>query len=157
MAFQLAMIAPLLTEDDMAFEGSTEDRLAIHELVAAYGDAVSRQDADDWGATWAQDAIWELPNIPELGTMRGRDVIVENWIEAMKPLPININIQTLGGVSVDGNSASGRVWASETVIYDDGTHTVATGRYDDEYTKQDGQWLFARRVYTAIHATEAKP
>jgi hypothetical protein len=137
----------------MAFDGPTDDRLAIHELVAAYGDAVSRNDPDDWGATWAEDAVWELPNIPELGTMVGRKTIVENWIEAMKPLPLNVNIQTLGGLKVEGDTATGRTWASETVVYDADTSTVATGLYDDEFVKIEGRWYFQRRVYTALHST----
>jgi len=32
----------------MPFTGPTDDRLAIHELVASYGDAVTRRDADAW-------------------------------------------------------------------------------------------------------------
>jgi len=137
----------------MAFDGPTDDRLAIHELVAAYGDAVSRNDPVDWGATWAEDAVWELPNIPELGTMVGRKSIVENWIEAMKPLPLNVNIQTLGGLKIEGDTAVGRTWASETVVYDADTSLVATGLYDDEFVKIDGRWYFQRRVYTALHST----
>jgi ketosteroid isomerase-like protein len=137
----------------MAFDGPIEDRLAIHELVAAYGDAVSRNDADDWGATWAEDAVWELPNIPELGTMVGREIIVANWIEAMKPLPLNINIQTLGGLKVEGDTATGRTWASETIVYAPDNSRVATGRYDDEFIKIDGRWFFSRRAYTALHST----
>ena len=40
----------------MGFQGPTDDRLAIHELVMSYGDAVTRKDADDWGMTWAEEA-----------------------------------------------------------------------------------------------------
>jgi hypothetical protein len=35
----------------MAFSGSTEDRLVIHELVMSHGDAVTRKDAKERGET----------------------------------------------------------------------------------------------------------
>ena len=136
----------------MAFEGEVADRLAIHELVAAYGDAVSCNDADAWGETWAEDAVWELPNLPEFGTMVGREDIVANWVKAMEPLPLNVNIQTLGALKVTGDTAVGRTWTSETVVYDADTSTVATGMYDDEFVKIDGRWYFSRRTYTALHS-----
>ncbi len=56
----------------MAFTGPFEDRLAIHELVAAYADAVTRNDAADWGALWAEDGLWELPIIPGMERVVGR-------------------------------------------------------------------------------------
>ena len=40
----------------MAFNGPVEDKLAIHELVMVYGDAVTRKDSDDWGSTWDEKA-----------------------------------------------------------------------------------------------------
>jgi ketosteroid isomerase-like protein len=137
----------------MVFTGSTADRLAIHELVAAYGDAVSCNDADAWGATWAEDSIWELPNLPDYGTMKGRDEIVRRWVEAMAELPLNVNIQTLGALEVNGDTATGRTWTSETVVFGPDDSRVATGVYDDEFIKIDGQWLFKRRTYKALHST----
>jgi hypothetical protein len=46
----------------MSNTGSVEDRLAIRELLEAYADAVCCVDADAWGATWAEDSVWELPD-----------------------------------------------------------------------------------------------
>lgn len=40
----------------MPFTGPAEDRLAIRELLETYADAVTRCHADDWAATWAEDA-----------------------------------------------------------------------------------------------------
>jgi len=41
----------------MTFSELIDDRLALHELVMTYGDAVTRKDSVDWGNTWAEDAI----------------------------------------------------------------------------------------------------
>ena len=67
----------------MVFKGLTDDRLAIHELVMTYGDAVTRKDSDGWGNTWAQNAIWSVPNFPGLEKVEGRKEIVKKWEEAM--------------------------------------------------------------------------
>lgn len=71
----------------MPFTGPAEDRLAIRELLEAYADAVCRSDAEDWGATWADDAEWSLPDYPEIGTTKGKAAIVAMWTEAMKAYP----------------------------------------------------------------------
>ena len=68
----------------MGFQGPTDDRLAIHELVMSYGDAVTRNDADDWGAVWAEDAVWRVPTFPGLELTEDRGQIVRNWRQAMQ-------------------------------------------------------------------------
>ena len=135
----------------MSFEGPVEDRLAIHELVVSYGDAVTQRDADAWGANWAEDGFWSMPDFPGWEKMEGRDTIVSTWVEAMKGFPLNINIQTLGSLKVDGDRATGRTYTSELVTPQGGeTHRV-TGQYDDEFVKQDGRWLFKSRVFKVLH------
>jgi len=59
----------------MPFTGPFEDRLAIHELVASYGDAVTRRDADAWIANWAEDCVWKLPAIPGMERIEGKAAI----------------------------------------------------------------------------------
>jgi hypothetical protein len=71
----------------MSFTGPFEARLAIRELLESYADAVTRRDAEAWGATWAEDAEWSLPDYPEIGTTHGREAIVAMWVEAMKAIP----------------------------------------------------------------------
>lgn len=135
----------------MAFEGPFEDRLAIHELVAAYADAVTRHDADAWGALWAEDGVWELSAIPGMEHIVGREAIVSAWIEAMKHLPQVIATSTLGALEVNGDRARGRAYPRELVVLADGAVRVDTGRYDDDYVKRDGRWFFRSRVYSLLH------
>ena len=59
----------------MPFTGPFEDRLAIHELVASYGDAVTRRDADAWIANWSEDCVWKLPAIPGMERVEGKAAI----------------------------------------------------------------------------------
>ena len=100
----------------MTFTGPFEDRLAIRELLEAYADAVTRRDAEDWGATWAEDAEWSLPDYPEIGTTKGRGAIVAMWKEAMKAYPGIMFEAWPGAIEIDGDTATIRSYTTE--VYD---------------------------------------
>ena len=135
----------------MAFEGPLEDRVAIHELVATYGDAVTRRSAAEWGAVWAEDGFWSLPEFPGMEKIEGRTAIVDIWKASMEDYPLNINRAALGAVNVTGDAASGRTYTSELVSGKDGKAYTVTGQYDDEYVKRDGKWLFKSRIFKSLH------
>lgn len=136
----------------MAFEGSVEDRLAIHELVAAYADAVTRNDGAAWGALWAEDSVWELAAIPGMEHIVGRDAIVKAWHAAMDSFPPMVATSTLGAVKITGDLATGHAYPREFIFWPDGKTRTDTGRYDDTYVKQGGRWLFKSRAYTSLHS-----
>ena len=46
------------------------DQLEIRALLDRYCDGVNQRDADIWGSTWAEDAVWELPHL-EMEGLRG--------------------------------------------------------------------------------------
>jgi uncharacterized protein (TIGR02246 family) len=134
----------------MAFEGPIEDRLAIRELLDSYADAVCRVDAEDWGATWAEDAVWALPDYPELGEVRGKAAIVEMWKGAMAQYPGVVFVATVGSIEVKGDTATVRSYTSE--VYDQaGVTKRDRGRYEDVCVKQDGKWLFKSRTFKNVH------
>lgn len=138
----------------MPYTGPFEDRLAIRELLETYADAVTRRDAEVWGATWAEDAEWSLPDYPELGTTRGRPAIVAMWIEAMKAYPGIMFEAWPGSIEVSGESATMRSYTSE--VYDrDGVTMRDRGVYVDTCVKLDGRWLFKSRSFRNIHRQHA--
>ncbi|PZQ56623.1 MAG: nuclear transport factor 2 family protein [Novosphingobium pentaromativorans] len=138
----------------MFFAGPFEDRLAIRELLETYADAVTRRDAQDWGATWAEDAEWSLPDYPELGTTRGRPAIVAMWLEAMKAYPGIMFEAWPGAIAVSGDSATMRSYTSE--VYDqDGVTMRDRGVYEDTCVKIGGRWLFKSRSFRNIHRQHA--
>ena len=134
----------------MPFTGPIEDRLAIRELLDAYSDAVCQNDAAAWGALWAEDAEWSLPQYPEIGTTHGRAAIVAMWVEAMKGYPGVIFVTTPGSIEVDGAQAVVRCYTSEVFDQAGATHRDR-GHYDDLCVKVDGRWLFQRRSFRNIH------
>lgn len=137
----------------MAFSGPAEDRQAIRELLDAYADAVTRCDAEAWGACWAEDGEWSMPDYPEFGTMRGKTAIVANWIEAMKLYPGLMFEAWPGSIVVNGDRADVRSYTAE--VYDrDGIVKRDRGLYDDVCVKINGTWLFKSRIFRNIHRQE---
>jgi uncharacterized protein (TIGR02246 family) len=136
----------------MGFSGPLEDRIAIQELVAEYGDAVSRRDKAGFAATWAEDGVWRLP---WLEPVHGRDAIAEVWEGQIANYPFHNFRGYLGSCEIEGNRASGRLWTSELVQNIQGNSGVVTGLYEDEFVKIDGRWLFASKRFTPLHGMDS--
>jgi len=136
----------------MAFIGPLDDRVAIRDLLDAYADAVCIADAEAWGATWAEDGVWELPDYPEIGKITGKKSIVAAWTAAMAQYPGIIFASTPGSIVVEADQAVVRSYTSE--VFDDkasGKTTRDRGRYDDVVVKRDGKWLFKLRRFKKLH------
>jgi ketosteroid isomerase-like protein len=134
----------------MPFTGPAEDRVAIRDLLDAYADAVSRFDPEDWGALWADDGVWSLPDYPEYPDTHGKVAILEMWTTAMKDYPGIMFEAWPGSIEIKGDRAEVRSWTSE--VYDkDGKVHRDRGRYEDVCVKVDGQWLFQRRAFRNVH------
>jgi len=122
------------------------DRAAIADLIAAYGDAVSRRDAGAWGATWASDASWSLMG----HEVSGRDAIVTLWLGAMAQFDAVSFVTAPGPISVAGDTATARCQTHEVLRANDGSIRQVAGCYEDSFVRHDGHWLFARRVFTIV-------
>lgn len=136
----------------MTFTGPFEDRLAIHELVASYADAITIRDPEGWKALWAEESEWRLPLIPGMENIKGRDAIFAAWEAAMKDFPKMVGTSGLGMLKIDGDTAKGRAYPRELIINDDGSTRTDYGCYEDEYVKIDGQWLFKSRTHSILYS-----
>jgi hypothetical protein len=141
----------------MAFTGPIEDRTAIRELMDTHAHGVMTRDAALWGTIWADDAFWALPEFPDLGGFAGKAAIVAGWVESLRHYGLDsctkpmIYFMQPGAIEVSSDKATAVAYTIE--IYDDpatGKRIHATGRYNDELEKRDGQWLFTRREYRTI-------
>jgi hypothetical protein len=132
---------------------STEDDQAIRDLVYRYADAVCRRDQAAWGATWAEDGVWQLPGAPR---MEGRDAIVGLWANAMSGFPFVVQLVNYGVLEIEGDSAQGRWYLTENLQFEDGNGMYNVGCYQDRYIKRDGLWLFAERHYAVLYNDEGK-
>ena len=127
------------------FTGPIEDRLALRELHDRYGDAVCRNDPQAWGALWTQDAHWSL-----MGTkVEGREQIVGLWTQAMSGFEAVSFLCVPAALEVDGARATGRCQTHEILKSAETTRLIG-GLYLDHFVKQDGQWLYASRVFDIV-------
>jgi uncharacterized protein (TIGR02246 family) len=126
-------------------------RVAVGELVAAYCDAVTRADPDDFGDCWADDAVWVIPGT---GEVRGRAAIVENFTATRANYNFCVQELLSGRVRVasDGSRASARWYVRELQHTEDRTGGELLGAYDDECAPgPDGRWHFTRRAFQLLY------
>lgn len=120
------------------------DELAIRALVARYADAVHDRSAEQWGATWSTDGVWEIAG----QTITGRDAIVQFWQEAMARFPFAMLMMGSGEIWLDGDTASGRWYLTEYTRDSNGEGWMTLAAYIDQYRRSpEGAWLFTRRRY----------
>ncbi|MBX9883944.1 MAG: nuclear transport factor 2 family protein [Novosphingobium sp.] len=130
----------------MAITGPIEDQLALRALHDNYADAVFRRDAADWGALWADDAVWDLAGT----TVNGKDAIVGLWTGAMSTFAFVGFFYQTGALHIDGDTAAGRVYTNETLEDLAGNLRRSIGRYEDTYVKRGGTWLYQSRSFSVL-------
>ncbi len=126
----------------------SEAYVAIRELCERYVDAVNRRNVEDWGATWADNAIWDLGR----GPVQGREQIIAAWQAAMAGFP-HVVMWVHSGVieSVEGDLATARWYHQEILDFPDGTRQVGMGVYRDQCVRVTGEWQFQERKYDLLY------
>ena len=130
----------------MAFTGPTEDRMAIRDLYASYGDASARGAVEDWLACWAEDAQWNS----HLFKRSGKAELREQWDMIWTNFDKVAFIGEVGAIEVDGDKAVCRAVAREIVRLRNGSVYKLVGQYEDLLVRKKGKWLFARRDYQPL-------
>ena len=126
-------------------------RAAVTELVATYCDAVTRADADDFGACWALDATWVIPGT---GEVRGRPAIVDQFARTRAAYDFCLQELLSGRIRVDagGRRAECRWYVRELQHTEDRTAGELLGAYDDAVALDaDGAWRFTRRAFQLLY------
>ena len=155
---------------------AVEDRIEIEQLLMRYAAAYNTDDADAYVAMFTPDAVFELrrkiDDPPFIGPFKGRDAIRKQWFPN-----IPAGTSTAGGefgamrhvttnyeIDVKGDTAKVRAFFIEVVSNGPNIPpgskppTIhAMGRYEDELVRQDGRWLFSKRVVVTDLNTEWRP
>ncbi len=147
----------LLAWSDVSWgDSNAEDRAAIENLMGRYLFALDFRDADAYAATFTEDGILNHGG----GLARGRREIREVVIRAMetdkkqadgnksgrRPVPGRHNITNIV-LDVRGNRATAKAYWTHFGADNEGrARPTSFGHYQDELVKQNGQWLFSRRV-----------
>jgi ketosteroid isomerase-like protein len=155
---------------------AAEDHIAIEQLLMRYAAALNTDDADAYVSMFTPDAVFELRRQigepPFIGPFTGRDAIRKQWFP-----DVPAGTATAGGnfgpmrhvttnyeIDVDGDTATLRAFFIEVVS--NGANTPpgsnpptihAMGRYEDELVRQNGQWLFSKRIVVTDLNTKWQP
>ena len=83
--------------------------------------------------------------------IEGKDAILAAWLSAMPGWPFQVNLQTAGSIVIAGNTGYGHTYTCELNTDTKGKTERWTNRYEDEWVKNDGRWLFQSRSLTVLH------
>ena len=141
----------------MAFTGPLEDRLAIRELMDAYGSAVTQRDEATWATLWAQGSHWSLSGLGDDIVLDGKETIVSSWVDMMAqfhgpadaPWAFSF-VAVMGGIEVEGDRA--KVLSYTVEAFDDGSGNTVhlKGQNDDLVVREDGAWRIKQRKWTLM-------
>jgi len=128
---------------------TVSDHDALVALNHAYGDAVRagvEAGADAWGATWADDGMWDLPG----RHVEGREAVVALWKAALGKYARVVQLYMAPSFAVDGDTATGRVPLVELIDEGD-VRAMMAGHYDDTYRRTVDGWKFTSRALTIYY------
>ncbi|OBF62873.1 hypothetical protein A5753_13985 [Mycobacterium sp. 852002-51971_SCH5477799-a] len=112
----------------------TDDEAKIRELLAGYALALDVGDVDECARLFAPDGEFLVYG----KTYAGHDAIAGMFRAAARGLHLNGSVR----IEVDGERAAAR---SQVLFVRAGDLQLRPAIYDDELTRVDGQWFFARR------------
>ncbi len=98
-----------------------------------------------------EDAIWD-------GRMRGRadgrEAIRDFFLRAAQRLPFALHMVMNPVIEVNGDTASGTWYLFQPCTFAEGEQAVwGSARYDEEYAKIDGIWMFTHLKLTSFFWT----
>ena len=111
-----------------------DDAVAIRDLIAGYALALDAGDVDGCVRLFASDGEF----LAYGRTFAGHDGIAGMFRAAARGL----HLTGVSRITVDGDRASAR---SQVLFVRCGDLQLRPALYDDELTRVDGQWRFARR------------
>jgi uncharacterized protein (TIGR02246 family) len=126
---------------------STEDILAIHQLVASYNHAVDAGHGDKFAQTFTADGVLETRG----NAIKGHDALAEFATGVPGGLSSPRHVASNLLIEGSGDEASLSAYLHLYILAGDPpSPTIAiSGKYDDQLRRTDGGWRFARRVFTA--------
>jgi uncharacterized protein (TIGR02246 family) len=119
-----------------------EDIEAIRRLKASYADACDRgYDADTLASLFAEDAVWDGGTF---GRYEGREAIRQFFQGVSSDIPFAMHYMVNPIIEVDGDTATGKWHLFQTCTFAGNQAIFGAARYDEEYRRIDGKWLFWR-------------
>lgn len=121
------------------------DILAIRSLADRYSDAANRMNTKDMAAVYTEDA--EL--VAFGNSFKGRSAIEKVFESTFSEIEFMNQICSGAVIEVNGDRATSRWTVTEFNKRESRDRMeLFLGNYEDELVRQNGQWLFARRILT---------
>lgn len=133
-----------------------EDELAIRRIITAYSNTQDAHDYDGYVALFAVDGEWTSGT----NVFKGHDAIKKMLVGlygASAPGYVNgesFHISFNADVTLNGDKATA---SSRHVLFMRGPNgqpvPMLSGRYDDEFVRENGLWKIQRRIDTPVMPT----
>lgn len=128
----------------------TEDHLAILQLLHKYCHVVDRGTADEVAALFHKDGVL-VPRFESDERYEGREAVrgwyaryMENFRAKVRFLRHKIESPV---IDIKGNEATSVCYLdADSIAISTNVATVAFGRYDDTFVKDEGRWWFKERT-----------
>ena len=127
---------------------AVEDVEEIKRLKARYcAYCDDNYDADGIASLFVEDAIWDGGI---RGKAEGREAIRDFFINAPNRLPFAVHMVMNPIIEVHGDTATGTWYLFQPCTYADGDRAVwGSARYDEEYVRINGAWMFKHLKLTS--------
>ncbi len=137
--------------DDMAL--TTEDQLAIQQLVARYNHAIDGGDGRAYADAFIEDGVLDAGDL----VLEGRAALAAFADSFPRSVRAPRHVATNLVIDGDGDQAELRAYVQLYVLDGDPPYqqVSASGIYTDVLTKSDGRWRFVRRTF--VNDTAAAP
>ena len=121
-----------------------DDHVALHDLYARYAHTFDQGDGAAWSELFATDGVFTPPGVDEVVGRGALREFVETRaadLPGMRHMITNVLIEETSG------GARGSAYFFCLRLGGDGLVRIRnSGRYDDTFTKVDGEWKIAHRV-----------
>ena len=126
-----------------------EEIKALKARYCAYCD--DSYDAEGIAGLFTEDAVWDGGI---RGRADGRQAIRDFFVQASQRLPFAIHMVMNPIIEVDGDTAKGSWYLFQACTYAEGDQAVwGSGRYEEEYVRVDGKWMFQNLKLTSLFWT----
>ena len=132
------------------------DENAILNLMARFDDAVIRQDMQAFRELWIAEAVWTIGQ-PIPMRAEGVDQIVATLQKFNDSNEFFFRTTLRAVITLDGDRATSRAPTTEYARRPDGHGYSNVGIWQDEFRRQDGDWLFVSRHYHYIWVDSESP
>jgi hypothetical protein len=122
------------------------DRVALRDLVDAYGIAVDDRDAAAYTAMFVPDGrltVYAFGSETPTADYRGEGL--GGLIEFVSRYPATLHFVGNHVCELDGDAASGQTYCLAHHLRGDDSTMLLVARYRDVYARVDGGWRFASR------------